>query len=349
MVLLAGCQISLPGPDAPSASGPATSPAQQQPATVTQPDPTQDSAPDGLEPLVPHHNDAAARRINIVFGAFEAPSGVDWVSASRRMLTWGGPVTQVSDVPSDLPPVPYGVGWGPFAIEPLRSAKDRFTVWYTEQPITDVKGWDRPGRPASGPFPFDLPNRLEVVLVFGTATSGEPPARANFPAFVPPALPASGEDAFGSIVVNVVDPVSLTNQNSAYDRVLSHELGHALFGLQDKYLFDSGSPGPVDGSAYPSCAADQAQAEDFYGDLIGVVDPFVEDYLAAYTQAGIPRSTDDAAAVRQEIVIDYVPDGCFGPAGTARRSSRGGLMYFGDLYDAVERRWAERVLDAWVS
>ncbi len=133
---------------------------------------------------------------------------------------------------------------------------------------------------------------------------------------------------------------------------LAHELGHALYGLPDTYVFDV-SGGDTDGpvrSAYPSCASGPEQAQDWFGDLVGTTDPSVEEWLAAYDRQGIPLAPEEAEVVRSQVRVDLVPDGCFGPEGVAVRSSRAALMhssYEVPLLDAVERRWAEQVLDAW--
>lgn len=307
------------------------------------PGPGEPAVPAGVRALVPDHNDVTAPRINLVFAAQDAPPGVDWVSAARRMLTWDGPAPQTSVVDPTGPA--FGLEWGPFAIDPLRSRKDLFNVWYLDRPPGDAAGAGGPG----GSDRSGLPDDLQVTLVFGEQTPGAPYGLGEYPQFVPPALPAPDSDPFGRVTLNVGTGTALTGSGAPFAEILSHELGHTLFGLPDRYAFERGIEGPPSGSAYPSCAADQAQAEEFFGDLVGVVDPFLDDYLAAYQRYGIPKAPEEVAALRDAIRIDFVPDGCFGPAGIAKRSSQNTLMTarLVTVYDAAERRWADRVLDAW--
>ncbi|SDQ04580.1 hypothetical protein [Quadrisphaera sp. DSM 44207] len=323
-------------PTAPASDRSSSAPSQAAAATAV---------PEGLHPLVPGHNYLDAQRIDIVFAASGAPEGADWTGYARQLLTWDGPVPLGPDgQPAGPGEEVWDLTWGPFALEPLRSRKDLFNVWYVEEPPPAVEGWDRPWGAVGGAFPVDLPHRLEVTLAWNW--SGSTQAAAQVPMFTPPQTPAAGADVFDGVILGMSGEAMDAARD---DGVLAHELGHALFALPDKYSFDRwGYDGPPTRSYYPVCAADQAQAEEFFGDLVGTVDPFFQEWVAAYAQHGIPLGADLEAWYREQVVVDYVPDGCFGPAGTARRSSRGGIMHDTQVvFDAVERRWAEQVLDAW--
>jgi hypothetical protein len=124
-----------------------------------------------------------------------------------------------------------------------------------------------------------------------------------------------------------------------------------VFHLADKYVFDQfGYDGRPNPSFYPACAADRTEAEEWFGDLVGTVDPFFYEYVEAHEEAGIPIDPELVGYFEDLVRIDYVPNGCFGPEGEAIRSAREGLMYNErtlPVMDAVNRRWAERVLEAW--
>ena len=75
-------------------------------------------------------------------------------------------------------------------------------------------------------------------------------------------------------------------------------------------------------------------------------------WLAEQGRYGVAPSPARVEQQREALRVGLVPDGCFGPEGVAVRASASGLMFsdYGvPLLNAVERRWADHVLDAWVS
>lgn len=284
----------------------------------------------GLVSLLPGHDDLSATRINLVFAGHGLPDGVDWVDYARRLLTWEGPVRVVGE---------ESLSYGPFAIEPFRSHRELFNAWFLEDPAPTPTAYGAEGRP----LPVDVPAPLVVTLAWewtGGVGVSVPPD------FLPPGLPEPGAGVFRGMVLSVRsdDPVAL-------DGTLAHELGHAVFNLPDLYVFDRlGDDGRSNRTFYPSCAADRAEGESFWGDLVGAVDPFFETYLADHEAAGAPVDPARVPVLRRLITVGLVPDGCFGPEGVGVRSAPGGLMYDENelpVMDAVNRRWAEQVLAAW--
>lgn len=298
--------------------------------------------PEGLHPLVADHNVLDAERVNIVFAAYAMPDDIDWVSYAEGLLTWDGPVPMDRFDGIEVPPEEANdLAFGLFAIEPFRSRRDLFNIWYLDAAAPDQFGWTQIGEP----LPVALDDTVEVVIGYDI----DIPPTAYLPSFVAPELPVRGEANFGSIALPLASyTVPLFETDS-----LPHEMSHAMFGFGDKYLFDSygADPGWLGRSIYPSCAASQEQAESFFGDLIGVVDPAFDDvYLAAFDRYGIELDPAEVAAERDGLRVDYVPNGCFGPEGVSIKSTSGGLMSgVGQtpVLGAANRRWAEAVLDVW--
>ena len=299
--------------------------------------------PEGLHALVDGHNDLAQDRINLVFAAHAAPPAENWQGYARDMLTWDGPVPVTIDGrPTTVQDDVSTLAWGPFALEPLRSRRDLVNVWYLDQPAPDRNGFVE----VAQEVPVDLPGLVLVVMSWDT----EGPAYALPPERVPPALPQGDEPWFGTVTMPMMLPEQ--ERSLALDSgVLTHELGHAIYDLPDTYMLamygEDAVTGPV---SYPGCAPDQATAEEWFGDLVGTVDPFFEEWRAAYDHHGIPIEDWYAAMMRDMIRVSFVPVGCVGPQGERVRSSESSLMhrnYTVPVLDAAERRWAERVLDAW--
>lgn len=178
------------------------------------------------------------------------------------------------------------------------------------------------------------------------AIDWEHASAATPPTFVPAELPAPYQDAFHGLTL----PISSVLAPSDIDATLAHELGHALFSLADKYVYDQvGYDGRPNWTSYPACARDLIDAEARWGDRIGDIDPFFDTYLTERQAAGQDTDPATVTELRDLIIVDYVETGCFGPE-TAIRTSRGGLMYNEyalPVLDAVSADWATAVLAAW--
>ncbi len=303
---------------------------------------TTEPFPDGLRPLVDGHNRIDEQRINLIFVRHNFPDDFDWVTYARQLLTWDGPVIVGPLGPVEDPKDGFDLTYGPFSIEPFRSTRDAFNVWYYDEPTPEPATWGTLGEQ----FPVDIDNSLIIALAWQWPYS----ASAGVPDFVPPELPAAGVDVFDGVILPVWG-----SEADATDATLAHELSHAVFGLADKYVFDQKGPDDrTNFTFYPACAADRDEAEEFFGDQVGEVPAAFEQYLAERRASGIDFGewAIPEEELRQMITVDYVPDGCFGPEGAGRRSTLGGLMY--NEYElpvlgAVNLRWAERVLEAWLA
>lgn len=118
----------------PSAS---TSPA---PTVVAEPPPSPTPPADevpGLHQLIAGHNGDPATRINLVFAGHSFTPDTDPQAFAHDLLTWDGPTpVDFAGQPIADPTDPNfaDLSYGPFAIEPFRSNKDLFNLWYYPQP-----------------------------------------------------------------------------------------------------------------------------------------------------------------------------------------------------------------------
>jgi len=114
--------------------GPATTSTTPQAATTSATGSPEASRPrppvdPRLIPLAEGHNDIEAKRINIVMVRTGFPADVDWLPLARRLLSWDGPTPVTVDGGR-----PFGLGWGPFAVEPIKSHRQAFNVWAFAEP-----------------------------------------------------------------------------------------------------------------------------------------------------------------------------------------------------------------------
>ena len=217
-------------------------------------------------------NDVDADRINLVFAPWGWPEQEAFVSFVSSVLSWDGDaylVDAAGEITSE-PGEAIDAGIGLFGIEPWRSARDRFNVWYTtREPETPVS-WIAQEEP-----PFSVPDMAVVTVALDafrfnqelTSVSGMDVA---FEGPDTPRRPSTRIPFANSVLV----------LESAYPSAgipdLAHELGHALFNLADEYVGEVyGFDGRSDLSSWPTCAEDVEEAEAWWGDVEGAVDPMV--------------------------------------------------------------------------
>lgn len=277
------------------------------------------------------HNGPPGDRINLVF----VGSGYEDVDAmtarARDLLSFDGDPLMVS-YDDDY----FELWWGPFAIEPLRTNLHRFNFWYLNDQIVDEGILFDPGGPL---FTRLEPDHLGLgqgaVLI---SLSNNPPrvgerAQATLPAFV--------DDAqIGPSTSRILGSIFLPDSLDAAP-VLAHEMGHAIFGLRDEYLqYENLEPAV----GYPNCAADEAQATEYWGDLIGDLDPMFNRWKEVTEQSGREFfDTEENFRVKAGVV-----GGCFGDDSSAIRPTQDSLMNGNTpIFGSVNRRRVEQVLDLW--
>ena len=300
--------------------------------------------PPGLAPLVDGHNRLDADRINLVF----APWGWDDKGRFREIalkyLAWDGNAATVdqSERFTDDKKDAVRAEMGLFAIEPWRSNRDLFNVWYTEREPDTPVSWLN----GTTPDPFPLPDLLVVTLA-ADAYRFNPElgsVAGQDGGFVGPAPPKRlSDDPFDNVTV-VVDSTAPAVATTD----VPHELGHAMFGFADEYSGDRyGFDGRSDLSSWPACAEDRAEAERWWGDLVGAVDPMTDVWFDERKRAGFPVGDDEAEYLRSTVRVGYIARGCYAVPGSIR-ATKNSLMHSNmPVLGSVNRRWAERVIALW--
>ena len=291
--------------------------------------------------LVPG-NDPDADRINLVIAPWGWDEFDEFATMAEQLLSWGGTALLVDDggaITTD-PSAAVAAQLGVFAIEPWRSSQDKFNVWITDvEPETPV-AWLNEGE-----APFDLPDHSALVLAldahrFNPELTSVAGLEVHFTGPEPPTRPLTG-NPFANLVV-VVD--------SAFPAAglidVPHELGHALFNLADEYVGQQfGFDGRSDLSSWPSCAEDLDEADDWWGSLIGDVDPMADIWADEMERAGFPiPDTEEVAAA---VAVSHVDGGCYGVGGSVRATFDSLMNSSIPVLGSVNRRWAESILALW--
>jgi hypothetical protein len=350
---LAGCTDTIGVP--PSTAAVATSVAATDPPTVTTTTPITttttsttappvvtapptETAPAGLRPLIPGHNQLDARRINLVF----APYGWDDLGAfeeiARWYLGWDGhaALADAEGQPTDDPALAASAELGLFGIEPFRSHRDSFNVWVTDL----APSWN--GEWLYGPSwdPFStLPYRSVIILALDETQAGFNSYSGQDWQILWPNAATTGDDPFANAVIAVWSWAPL----GAILHV-PHELGHALFGLADEYVGRVESDAYPRGDIGPSCAASRASAEAWWGDLIGQYDPMIDIWIDEMNAAGFDWMVGDADSRRDQVRTAYVEGGCFGLEGSYRSAEDTMMSFNLPAFGLTNRRWMEEVL-----
>jgi hypothetical protein len=151
-----------------------------------------------------------------------------------------------------------------------------------------------------------------------------------------------------------------------YAEVISHELGHALFGLLDEYE-ESGNLEATLG--FPNCMDFQANATSTWTKLngginpVGSLDPFYNTWISEFKKYGPVGQTLDIRRAAQGVMLqpdqwtvkDGITGGCFGPkpgdanygkGKTAYRSTQRNIMTgWNPVFGTVNRDRAQQILN----
>jgi len=270
--------------------------------------------------LFEDYNNINADKINMIFLGHGYENEDILKKLSQKILTFdGNPIlTNMYDKETNEF-VDKQLRWGLFSIEPFKSNKNKFNIWYRliDESVQNFLEKLKDGK--SGYTLCGLKYPYIAVLdqeIFGMI--------AYYPTFYnSPEI--SKEDISFGISFNSYDAISdRTLHHSGrfvyYEEVgeqindlityttfslLPHESGHALIGLIDEY--ESGNLR----HAYPNCAKDINEAKGWWGDLISQVDPFYYEYIRIMQENGIniPRdySKED---LRNHLKLDYYSGGC---------------------------------------
>jgi len=288
-------------------------------------------------------NDLEADRINLIFAPWGWDAYDNFEATAADMLSWDGNAYLISEAgaivhdPLDAVEARLGV----FGIEPWRSARNLFNVWITDvEPETPV-AWLNEGEP-----PFDLPDQSVMILAWDADRfNPDLTSVAGLDVhFVGPGQPQ--RPLVGSPFANAMAVVPSTYPALGF-RTVPHELGHALFNLPDEYVGEQlGFDGRENLSSWPSCAEDKAEADEWWGDLIGDVDPMLDIFLAELEEAGLPSQFPRTLWV-ESVEVSSVDGGCYGVDGSFRATFDSLMNNSPPILGSVNRRWAEEILDLW--
>lgn len=287
-------------------------------------------------------NDLDADRINLVFAPWGWNDQRNFVEFVSTTLSWTGRAFLIDESrwPTADQEDAVDAALGLFAIEPWRSDRHLFNVWYTDvEPKTPV-AWLNDGRD-----PFELTDRSVITIALDahhfnpdlTSVSGQDAV------FVGPQAPdrPPDNDPFANSVV-VID--STFPGDSAVH--IPHELGHALFNLADEYVGqDLGFDGRADLSSWPSCAEDPGEAAAWWTDVLGSVDEMVGIWADEMAKAGFPLQ--DPESHEATVVVQNVDGGCYRVPGSVRATEDSLMNQNIPVLGSVNRRWAEQILDLW--
>lgn len=297
-----------------------------------------------LVEAIPDWNRAGADRINLVLAGTGFEDFDAFAEMAVAMLGFDGPTLldfdgEVIGASGEVDAVEFG----PFATEPLRSLRSRFNVWLLTDLIADDHAlfWpDPPNGLGFGPDGGVLPDaQITVIelLPVGRWSGSE----AGFPSFtgLTPGPPDRTDLQFASayVALSQWNPLAETD-------TLTHELGHAVFDLRDEYtLYDRSTQ-----LGYPNCAPDLETAEAWWGDLVGRVDPWLDEYVDVLESHG--RFFGDREDLVQSLTIGYSWGGCYAGVGTSEavRPTSDSIMN-GQIpvFGSVNRRRVEEILGLW--
>ncbi len=296
-----------------------------------------------LVELIPGHNVADAERINVVFfgsdlAPIEVAAGFESIErTARSLLGWTGPtdafVNARGDVLDEAP-----IRWGPFATEPIASNRHRFNLWFVAEPLDHVDALFLDVTDPGIHEGFDLAN-VHAVLMRADDRFGQSDARFASFTEVTEFPSAASQIVFGNTRM-VLD----TNNLSAAIQVLTHEWGHALFGLRDEYTELSR---PIATGA-PNCAPDEPTAEAWWGDRVGDVDPFVDVVIEQVQSFGRDPEIEFGGSLADQVRVATTPGGCYGALDdrSAFRPNRGSAMReTNPVFGTINRERIEAVLD----
>jgi hypothetical protein len=289
-------------------------------------------------------NDAEADRINLVYAGWNWDTFDDFLAVAKGTLSWDGRAYLTTNgFPSEAGRDAHGGALGLFGIEPWRSHRDWLNFWYTDLEPDHPQAWFLPND-----HPFGLDDVVVITLAIhpdsydpNLVTSYSGPATFHFPWEL--SRPAEG-NMFGHVIMN------LSSMGPVYAmEALPHELGHAMFSLADEYVGRvHGSDGRFDLSSWPSCAENVAEAEEWWGDLVGQVDPMLDIWVEEMLRAGIwPEDTDALEHYGPRVAVDLVDGGCYGVPGSIRATEDSLMNTNIPVMGLVNRRWAESVLELW--
>lgn len=241
---------------------------------------------------------------------------------------------------------------GFFAIEPLKSNKNKFNIWYVDNPL-NVSSQDLINFFNSIMKNGSI-NNLKYVspaLIYANRDYNSDRSSSGLPNFdnkkiinkestifgyslnYYPVLKNSSNKKDSGVTIETI----FEGINTERYTTLAHESGHSLFGLHDEYS-EAGALIPY--LSYPNCANNLSEAQNWWGNLMGQVDPFYYDY----------KKFMDEKPNESEIAIGFNFGGCFGPddGKNVVRPTINSIMrndYEIPVFGSVNRQRVEQILN----
>jgi hypothetical protein len=227
-----------------------------------------------IDALQSGHNLATADRVNLVVVGHHYPSASEFLTTARTLFDLSGSPIEPGD--GLVAEGEAGALWfPPFAVDPLRANSHKFNLWHAQDLGTlDDLVLSLLGRQATEP-----PTATEIdaaLAAFGLANLAfvhiwdgpSPGGIATMPTFAGELDPHATAQtaAFGQAWITGVPHGSDPTRPAQPPVSAAHEMGHSLFGLT------------TEAPLAPVCAATVAEAEDWWGDLIGTVDPYFYEW-----------------------------------------------------------------------
>lgn len=291
--------------------------------------------------LIPGHNRVDADRINLVFAGWGWSDTKRLRSTALVHLGWDGHV-KLANLSGEIVPNGTIPIIGIFGIEPWRSNRDKFNIWITDRTPAKPKSWLLASQVAPV---VDLPDLVMITLALDGGVVSQTGLGQDF--FIPdfpsrPTLRRKDDQPFSNAVVNVS---SKDPSNSAIES--AHELGHALFGLNDEYIGVDKADTTKHPDQWPACAASEKSARAWWGKLIGRYDPMVDIWAEELALVGQPLAPGRLDFTRDETRVTLVPGGCFGTKGSFRPTQDSLMMHNLPALGLVNTAWANRILALW--
>lgn len=323
-----------------------------------------------FEEVFPGHNKVQADRVNLIFG-FEKQGYEGKIEEAKQnlrdILYWEGePKTIFYENDDDQPDY---LTYGLFAIEPLRSMKDKFNLWFykegfdSENFLTSDEGGFKSeaikfsnatriyirGDDERYEYESSYAQHLSFKLLGRDFTEAN---QSSYRTKVLPQIIEKLEDKSKIIELGGVElyldftqPLLLEDEY-----VLTHELGHALFDFSDEY---SASRTELANDFKINCANTKEEAQRKWGDLIGQYDPFMDKVAEDYKRiiGTDPRDDYEDPFNGEPIKSTYLDDGRVGIVEGKCAGGKGfaptfvSMMSYGENYwNPVQRRQIETIM-----
>lgn len=274
------------------------------------------------------HNDLGKDRINMVFIGSQYPNIDTFLKVVKDSLQWYGKPFVDKNTDGET----IGILWGFFSIEPLRSAKDKFNVWYIDEQINNAMTRVRSdiGDLCNLPYEYDA---LYVNDYFfrDDARDGY---RSNADLLL---LGGQKNNSKFGASRNLMPYYFYSPE------LFVHESGHALFGLIDEYT-EPNQETPNYGR--PNCAKNLEEAEELWSDLLGKESDFAKEVKKFHEDHFFDKKIN-----LDDYKVQYFEGGCGLEYGDNRviKPTKDSIMTYHwnhPIFGAVNYRQVKTVLNA---